>query len=470
MPNEFNALKQSLNEQRLTYTIQEYASKGSVNRTANSVSLFNEKWIVCVCSPYEQIQGAIDKNARLNIIFSILAVIAVGIVATILFRINKGKAIAEAEAGNLKKIAKAAEALTISEEKYRTIIENIEDGYFEVDLAGKFTFFNESLRKQFGYTKKELIGMNNRDYMEAENAKQVFKKFNHVYKTGKPSYNINWEFIRKDGEKRIAESSISLIHDSQRQPIGFRGIIRDETDRIKAKEALEKSEERYRNLTDKLTISNNMKELLIDVITHDIKNPAGVIKVMSELISGTQQDSEEIQLIRKSSENLLNTIKDATTLAQVTLDREINKEAIDLSKVIQDIVMEFSPRYGVAGLVLENNITEPLIVEANPIIKEVFHNYISNALKYASEGKKVIIERHLSADTVTIEVKDLGITIPEMDRARIFDRKIQLETGEKRGRGLGLSIVKRIADAHNAEVGVKPNEPAGNIFYIEIPI
>ncbi len=364
----------------------------------------------------------------------------------------------------------AEEKLRRSEEKYRTIIENIEDGYFEVDLAGKFTFFNKSLQKQFGYTKKELMGMGNRDYMGAEDAKRVFKKFNIVYKTGKPANNVNWIFIRKDGDKRIAESSISLIHDVNGNPCGFRGIVRDETARIKAKEALEKSEERYRILTEELSASNNMKELLIDVITHDIKNPAGVIQVMSEMISEVQTDNEEIQLIRKSSENLLNTIQDATTLAQVTLDRDIKKETVDLRKIIQDIVLEFSSSYTEAGLVLENKITEPLIIQANPIIKEVFHNYISNARKYARAGKKVIIECQTSAETVTINVKDFGTTISEMDRARIFDRKIQLDKDKKTGRGLGLAIVKRIAEAHSADAGVKPNRLSGNIFYLKIPV
>jgi PAS domain S-box-containing protein len=75
----------------------------------------------------------------------------------------------------------AEEALRESEERYRTILEDIEDGYFEVDIAGNFTFFNDSLCRMLGYTKDELMGMNNKQYMDKETAKKVYQVFNQVY-------------------------------------------------------------------------------------------------------------------------------------------------------------------------------------------------------------------------------------------------------------------------------------------------
>ncbi|MCK5330288.1 MAG: ATP-binding protein, partial [Candidatus Marinimicrobia bacterium] len=88
--------------------------------------------------------------------------------------------------------------------------------------------------------------------------------------------------------------------------------------------------------------------------------------------------------------------------------------------------------------------------------------------KHATKGKKIVIDSKKSDQFLTINVKDSGTTIPEEHRQKVFDRTHQIDD-KKRGRGLGLSIVDRIADAHNAEVGVKPNEPVGNIFYIKIP-
>jgi len=131
----------------------------------------------------------------------------------------------------------AEEALRESEEKYRTILESIEEGYFEVDIAGNFTFFNDSLCEIFGFPKDELMGMNNRQYTDEENAKELYETLNRVYTTGKPDKGFDWEIIRKDGTKRSVEASVSLREDAEGEPIGFRGVIRDisEKQRLEAR-------------------------------------------------------------------------------------------------------------------------------------------------------------------------------------------------------------------------------------------
>jgi diguanylate cyclase (GGDEF)-like protein/PAS domain S-box-containing protein len=145
-----------------------------------------------------------------------------------------------------------AEALRESEEKYRTILENIEDGYYEVNLAGNFTFFNDSMCRIFGYPKEELMNMNDRQYTDKENAKKLFQAYNKVYKTGEPRGECDWEIIRKDGTKRCIEASISLKKDSSGKPIGFRGIVREITDRKRSEEKLRDSEERFRQLAENI--------------------------------------------------------------------------------------------------------------------------------------------------------------------------------------------------------------------------
>src|SRR4030042_2190331 len=143
---------------------------------------------------------------------------------------------------------RAEEALRESEEKYRTILENIEDGYYEVDLAGNFTFLNNSMCQIWGYPKEELMGMNDRQYTDKENAKRLFQGFNKVYRTGEPSKGYEYEIIRKDGTKRYVETSVSLRKDSLYKPIGFRGIIRDVTERKRIEKILIKSEEEAKRL------------------------------------------------------------------------------------------------------------------------------------------------------------------------------------------------------------------------------
>lgn len=164
------------------------------------------------------------------------------------------------------------QALRDSEEKYRMIIENIEDGYYEVDLAGNFTFFNDALARITGYARKDLMGMNNRDIMDAFNAKRVFSLFNGVYGTGLATKAFDWELIHKDGSKRYVEVSVSLKRDLKGRPVGFMGIARDITERKETEELLRKSEEKLRGKTRNLEEVNTALTVLLKKREEDKKN------------------------------------------------------------------------------------------------------------------------------------------------------------------------------------------------------
>ncbi len=154
---------------------------------------------------------------------------------------------------------KAEEALLQSKEKYRSILENIEEGFFEVDLAGNFTFYNNSTCKLLGYSGEEMTGMNYRQYTDKDTAKEVFHIFNGIYKTGLPAKEFDWLIVRKDGTRRYVSASISLRKDSSGTPVGFQGFTHDVTERIHAEfqkeaalEALRESEEKYRNILENI--------------------------------------------------------------------------------------------------------------------------------------------------------------------------------------------------------------------------
>jgi PAS domain S-box-containing protein len=145
---------------------------------------------------------------------------------------------------------RADEALRQSEEKYRNILESIEEGYYEADLAGNLTFLNDSLARIRGYSREEMMGMNNREYTDAENTKIIYRDFNRVYQTGEPSKGTVYEVITKNGGRKNVETSISLIRDSSGRPVGFRGIVRDITELRQIQKALLISEDRYRDLVE----------------------------------------------------------------------------------------------------------------------------------------------------------------------------------------------------------------------------
>ena len=144
------------------------------------------------------------------------------------------------------------EALREVEEKCQAIINNIEDGYYEVDLDGNFTYFNDAMALITGYSRQELIGMNNRQIMDEYHIRQVSEIFKKVYHTGLAAKAIDWELIRKDGTRCIIEVSVSLKKDINTQPVGFLGIARDITQRKKMEQALKESEHRYRTIIENI--------------------------------------------------------------------------------------------------------------------------------------------------------------------------------------------------------------------------
>jgi PAS domain S-box-containing protein len=145
---------------------------------------------------------------------------------------------------------RAEDELRESEEKYRTIIENMHEGYYEVDSKGNITFFNEAMRKFLGYEREELLGMNYRQYLEEKDVGKVYQIYNQVYRTAEPVRNLEWQITRKDGDRRDIEVSISISNDRDGRPAGFRGIARDNTERKGAEDSLKESEEKYRALVE----------------------------------------------------------------------------------------------------------------------------------------------------------------------------------------------------------------------------
>lgn len=144
------------------------------------------------------------------------------------------------------------EALRQSEERYRSILDEIEDSYFEVDLGGHFTFVNNSVCRSLGYSKEELIGMSYKRFSAEEDIESVFRVFNEVYQTGMPNKGFPWKVIHKDGAHGFAETSVSVLRDDKGGIVGFRGVGRDVTERRQAEEALRRSEERYRTMLEEM--------------------------------------------------------------------------------------------------------------------------------------------------------------------------------------------------------------------------
>lgn len=130
------------------------------------------------------------------------------------------------------------DALKKSEERYRTILEEIRDNYFETDLEGNFTFVNDSMCRAMGYPKEELLGMNYSNFAVKEDSDVIYRDFNRVFRTGETMKGLSYKFINKNGTIGFEELSVSAIKDETGKVIAFRGVARDVTERMRLEREL----------------------------------------------------------------------------------------------------------------------------------------------------------------------------------------------------------------------------------------
>lgn len=353
--------------------------------------------------------------------------------------------------------------ITASLKYAKSIIDCSMDMIIAVDTDRNIIEFNKAAQNTFGYQAIEIIGKPvDILYAEPEQGKNINK---NATMSGRALGEVSSK--KKNGDVFISLISASVLLDEDGNEVGIMGISRDITSIKRGEEILRSSEEKHRILSMELAEANIMKELLLDVITHDMKNTLGTLNGMSELLKNEYGNNTHVDVIVQCTNNLMDIIDNASVLTKVTLGEEISKKDINLLQMVSHIANDFVTVLESYQITLQMELSSELKVNANPIISEVFKNFISNAIKYGHKGKRIIIHGSETEDSVLIKVIDFGITINEQDYDAIFKRKVQLAGTNKIGRGLGLAIVKRIANSHNAKVGIIPNSPSGNQFYIE---
>jgi PAS domain S-box-containing protein len=374
----------------------------------------------------------------------------------------------------------AEKKLRESEEKYRTILENIEEGYYEVDIAGNFTFFNDSLCRMLGYIKDELMGMNNRQYTDQENAKKLYQAFNKVYKTGEPEKGFDWKVIRKDGTIRFVEASVSLIKDYRGQPIGFRGIVRDITER-------KRTEEEMVSLQEQLRQSQKIEAVgqLAGGIAHDFNNLLTVIKGYSQLSLLDLKESdplwENIQEIQKATQRATDLTRQLLAFSRRQI---LDLKVLNLNTLLQDLNKMLRRVLG-EDIELTTLLAKDLgRVKIDPgQIEQVILNLAVNARDAMPSGGKLTIETanveldeeyaraHIGVTPgryVRLSVSDTGFGMSKEVKEKVFEPFFT--TKEKgKGTGLGLSTVYGIVKQIGGNIWVYSELNQGTTFKIYLP-
>ncbi len=299
-------------------------------------------------------------------------------------------------------------ALRESVERCQTIINSIEDAYWEIDLSGNLTVFNDALCVILGYSRDELMGSNYRQYMSQDIAETFYRTSSQVCLTGKPTKIFDLEVIGKDGERRFLETSILLIRDAEGQPVGFRGIARDMTQQKKVMRELE--------------TLNEVKEKLISHLSHELITPIALVEVSLDYLAGSDasepQKEKAIERIRRN----LDRLKDIQEIAmEMVTPYEYQPEPLQLDVAAEDIIDTLRAKSAHRALTIltrleciNTNIIDPRI------FKKVIAALVKNAIENTPDEGKVMASLTTVPGGVILKVEDHGVGIAEGDLQRIL--------------------------------------------------
>jgi len=372
---------------------------------------------------------------------------------------------------------RAENELKESEEKYRSILENIKEGYFQTDLQGNFTFFNNAFSMLIGYPYEELIGANYAQFVDEFNKESVFKFFNHVYNSESSQTGYQFKIIKKNKEKVHLETSVYLKYNNDGNKIGFCGLVRDITEKKKAEKMIELEIEKLKEL-------DQIQNEFVYRTSHELKTPLNSICSASTLLLNLYKDKLEykakdlLEIINKGGERLEYLIKDLLDISRIESGKmELIKSKENIVDIIKECVNDVNYLVQKRNLYLNLNIDEDFYIKIDKIrIEQVIINLLTNAIKYTPPKGKISISLEIQNDFIDLKIKDNGIGFTADEKKKIFKKFGKIERYGKgmdidtEGSGLGLYIAKEIVNAHKGIIWVDSNgRNKGSTFIIRLP-
>jgi PAS domain S-box-containing protein len=356
-----------------------------------------------------------------------------------------------------------------AEEKYRTILETMDSGYYEVDLKGIMLFCNPALRKFLGYREGELTGLPFSAYMDDQEAKRVYGIFHEVYVSGKPSGDFYWRLTRKDGASAYSAASTYPVRNGRNEIVGFRGTVRDITILKEAKDAAD--------------AASRSKSAFLANMSHEIRTPMNAIIGFAQLMDRdpnlSPQSREHLDIINRSGEHLLSLINDILEMSKIEAGRAtFTPNTFDLQAFLRDIERMFRIRTDAKKLSF-------LLEEVGPVprwavtdegkLRQVLINLMGNAVKFTEEGGIAlrIASRAGKKGTVNLrfEVEDTGPGMTEEEKGLLFQAFEQTRAGVKSGgTGLGLALSRGFIQVMGGSIAVTSTVGKGTTFRFEIPV
>ena len=371
------------------------------------------------------------------------------------------------------------EQLIHNDQKYRQIIESIQEGYFETDLEGRITFINQALIQISGYEREELIGAIFRDFTPPRTARAMKSAFGNVFKTGKDAKVRNYEVFHKDGHTLTIEFSAALIRDQKDSAVGFRGVIRDVSKQVKAAE-------KDKRMQTQLQQAQKMESLgtLAGGLAHGFNNVLMAIQGYLSIIRMNLPQSHSLQRhlerINESTEKGGRLAKEILSFAKVG---KFVVMSTDLNKILKStsrMFMRSNTRLTIHEI-YEDNLWQTQVDRVQ--IGQVLLSLYMNAAEAMTNGGDLYLQSeniHLDESYtkpfnnapgryVKISVTDSGDGLEPEAKRRIFEpffspyRPIRYE-------GLGLAAAYGTIKSHQGIINVYSEKGHGTTFNIYIPV
>ena len=371
---------------------------------------------------------------------------------------------------------RADETLRASEECYRSLVENIDFGVSMIDKDFKIIMTNTLMGRWFNKPACKFVGEN--CFKEFEKRQAICQHCPGVkaMASGRP-HQAETEGILEDGSRLSVLVHAFPLSDPDGVARGFIEVVEDITERKKKEEELLRAKEKAEE-------SDRLKTAFLQNMSHEIRTPLNAILGFSELLQDpkiSQEDSRFfIEQIHFSKDDLLDLVENVvfaakydtkqfvSTNKKFNLNDSLNKLVSDSKKLIH--------RNDKSHIVFLSRLesTKDITIEADENnVKMALRQLISNAIKYTDSGQIEIGTKLIDNSEVEFYIKDTGIGIDKYEYEKIFDRFYKVESNSNklfRGAGIGLTIVKGIAETLGGNVRVDSIVGEGTTFYFSIPV